>query len=91
MPAKQSGSPRQQSIGVISASLLIAIDSQFILGMIPESKMMYSQFSAFLTWSFTERHRISDVTTSTTRTSSAGVCDVSPKEIGLKTGSNVFW
>ena len=37
MPARQSGSPRQHCIGVISASV-DSIDSQIILGMIRESK-----------------------------------------------------
>ena len=38
MPARQSGSPRQQWIGVISA-FVNSIDSQIILWMIRESKM----------------------------------------------------
>ena len=39
MPAKQSGSPRQQCIGAISA-FVDGIDSHIILRMIRESKMV---------------------------------------------------
>ena len=39
MPARQSGSPRQQCIGVISA-FVDSIDSQIILRMICESKIL---------------------------------------------------
>ena len=40
MSAKQSGSPRQQCIGVISA-FVDSIDSHIILRMIRESKMAF--------------------------------------------------
>ena len=47
MPARQSGSPRQQCIGAISA-FVDSIDSHIILRMIGESKMVNDVFSMII-------------------------------------------